>query len=335
MADEDTTPTKEVVVTETVAPPPAPAKDFDPEPENEPKKPIQETPLADEEKKNVSGGISLAVAFKEESNCSSDLPELEKKGLEELKQLVQSAIANREFSPPSESTPSPEIASVEVKPEDSPIIADDDGAKTVKAIAETVVPAVAPPPAEEEKTPLIWGVPLLEDERSDTVLLKFLRAREFKTKEAMAMIKNTVMWRRNFGIEGLLEEDLGLSEMEKVVFMSGVDREGHPVCYNAYGEFQNKELYAKAFADEEKHKKFLRWRIQYLEKGIRQVLNFRPGGISTMVQVTDLKNSPGPLKRDFPHAVGMLLDNYPEFVAKQVFKNSLSFLSFNWSPVLS
>lgn len=330
MADEDTTPAKEVVVTETVAPPPAPAKDSDPEPENDPKKPIQETPLADNEKKNPSGGIPLALAFKEESSFSSDLLEPENKALEELKQLVQSAIANREFSPPSESTPSPAIASVEAKPEDSPVFADDDGAKTVKAIAETVVSAVTPPPVEEEKTPLIWGVPLLGDDRSDTIHLKFLRARDFKTKEAMTMIKNTVTWRRDFGIEGLLEEDLGLSEMEKVVFMSGVDREGHPVCYNAYGEFQDKELYAKAFADEEKQKRFLRWRIQYLEKGIRQLLNFRPGGISTMVQVTDLKNSPGPLKRDFPHALGLLLDNYPEFVAKQVFLNvPWWYLAFN------
>lgn len=329
MADEDTTPAKEVVVTETLSPPPAPVKDSDPEPENDPEKPIQETRSGEEEKKSHSGGIPLAVAFKEESNFSSVFPEPEKKALEELKQLLQSAIANQEFSPPSESTP-PVAASAEAKPEDSPVSADDDGAKTVEAIAETVVPAAAPPPAEEEKTPLIWGVPLLWDERSETVLLKFLRARDFKAKEAMTMIKNTVTWRSDFGIERLLEEDLGLPEMEKVVFMSGVDREGHPVCYNAYGEFQNKELYAKAFADEEKQKRFLRWRIQYLEKGIRQFLNFNKGGISTMVQVTDLKNSPGPLKRDFPHALGLLLDNYPEFVAKQVFLNvPWWYLAFN------
>ncbi|KAL0909836.1 hypothetical protein M5K25_020736 [Dendrobium thyrsiflorum] len=320
MADEDTAPAKEVVVTETVTPLLALAKESNPEPEDNAKKLIQETPSAEDGKKSLSGGIPLAVAFKEESNFSSDLPEPEKKALEELKQLLQSAIANREFSPPSEPTP-PVTVSAEAKPEDSPVSADDDGAKTVEAIAETVVPAAAPPPEEEDKTPLIWGIPLLGDERSDTVLIKFLRARDFKAKEAMVMIKNTVAWRRDFGIEGLLEEDLDLAEMEKVVFMSGVDREGHPVCYNAYGDFQNKDLYAKAFADEEKQKKFFRWRIQYLEKGIRQLLDFRPGGISTMVQVTDLKNSPGPLKRDFPHALGLLLDNYPEFVKKQVFLN--------------
>ena len=54
----------------------------------------------------------------------------------------------------------------------------------------------------------IWGIPLLGDERSDVILLKFLRARDFKVKEALNMIRNTVRWRKEFGIEGLVEEDL-------------------------------------------------------------------------------------------------------------------------------
>ncbi|XP_074557654.1 patellin-3-like [Curcuma longa] len=242
--------------------------------------------------------------------------------------------------------------------EEKAVLTDEDGAKTLEAIEETVVPVAAPPlpetktPAaeapkavkEEEKaaTPptaptapepekvAIWGVPLLGDERSDTVLLKFLRARDFKVKEAMAMLKNAVLWRKEFGIEALLEEDLGVPELEKVVFMHGVDKEGHPVCYNVYGEFQNKDLYAAAFADEEKRKRFLRWRIQYLEKGIRNSLDFNPEGVSTMVQVTDLKNSIGLAKKELRQALDLLQDNYPEFAAKQVFINvPWWYLAFN------
>ncbi|KAI8012708.1 Patellin-3 [Camellia lanceoleosa] len=97
----------------------------------------------------------------------------------------------------------------------------------------------------------IYGIPLLADERSDVILLKFLRARDFKVKEAFTMLKNTVLWRKDFGIESLVEEDLGI-ELDKVVFMHGFDKEGHPVCYNAYGEFQNKDLYHNTFSDEEK-----------------------------------------------------------------------------------
>lgn len=137
------------------------------------------------------------------------------------------------------------------------------------------------------------------------------------------MIKNTVRWRKEFGIEELLEQDLG-DDLKKVAFMHGFDKEGHPVCYNVYGEFQNKELYQKTFSDEEKRQKFLRWRIQFLEKSIRK-LDFSPGGVCTIVQVNDLKNSPGPgkweLRQATKQALQLLQDNYPEFVAKQVFIN--------------
>lgn len=176
---------------------------------------------------------------------------------------------------------------------------------------------------EEKQEVRIWGIPLLQDERSDVILLKFLRARDFKVKEAFTMLKNAVKWRKDFGIEGLIDENIG-DDLDKVVFMDGFDREGHPVCYNVYGEFQNKELYKKTFADEEKRTKFLRWRVQFLERSIRK-LDFSPGGTCTIFQVSDLKNSPGPGKTELrlatKQALQLLQDNYPEFVAKQVFIN--------------
>ncbi|XP_048129848.1 patellin-3-like isoform X2 [Rhodamnia argentea] len=228
---------------------------------------------------------------------------------------------------------------------------DEDGAKTVEVDKETIVEVAAaapvaepepvkeaepsseaavPPKEEADSTPppppeevSIWGFPLLADERSDVILLKFLRARDFKVKDAFAMIKNTVRWRKEFGIEALLEEELG-AELDKVVFAHGFDTEGHPVCYNVYGEFHNKDLYQSTFADEEKRKKFLKWRIQFLEKSIRK-LDFGPTGVCTIFQVNDLKNSPGPAKRELRQATSqalqLLQDNYPEFVAKQVFIN--------------
>ncbi|KAJ0086027.1 hypothetical protein Patl1_07201 [Pistacia atlantica] len=231
-------------------------------------------------------------------------------------------------------------------------VVDEDGAKTVEAIKETIIPVSAPAaaeeaapaevtpaeePKEEEAIPIqpeevfIWGIPLLGDEKSDTILLKFLRARDFKVKDAFTMIKNTVRWRKEFGVDYLLEEDLG-NEWDKVVFMHGFDKEGHPVCYNVFGEFQNKELYQNTFADDEKRTKFLRWRIQLLEKSIRK-LDFSPSGICTLVQVNDLKNFSG-LKRELRlatnQALQLLQDNYPEFVAKQVFINvPWWYLAFN------
>lgn len=333
--------------------------------------------------------IPQSDSFKEESTRVSDLPETEKKALEELKQLVQDALNHHQFTalpppppPPKEEEQAPveveekspeeekkpETTLPEMKDECQPqetvsvvaetvVVAeaveekvDDDGAKTVEAIEETIVAVVAPPAeqpppppkeAEEAAAPpqdtkpeaanaaapppppeevFIWGIKLMEDERSDVILLKFLRARDFKVKEAFAMIKNTVQWRKEFGIDQLMDEELG-NDLEKVVFMHGFDKEGHPVCYNVYGGFQNKDLYQKTFSDEEKRQKFLRWRIQFLEKSIRK-LDFTPGGISTIVQVNDLKNSPGPgkweLRQATKQALQLLQDNYPEFVAKQV-----------------
>ncbi|XP_059460457.1 patellin-3 [Corylus avellana] len=232
-----------------------------------------------------------------------------RKTVQELKQLVQEAInSNRftfaqppqtkqEITPAAPSEPTPRI---EENPE-----------KEAQEVAKE---------AEEVS---IWGVPLLKDDRTDVILLKFLQARDFKVKDAFVMISNTLKWRKEFGIDALVDEDLG-DEWDKVVFMHGCDRNGHPVCYNAYGEFQNKDVYAKAFEDDEKRSNFLRWRIQFLEKSIRK-LDFSPGGISTIFQVNDLKNSPGPGKRELrlatKQALHVLQDNYPEFVAKQVFIN--------------
>ncbi|TKY68054.1 Patellin-3 protein [Spatholobus suberectus] len=175
----------------------------------------------------------------------------------------------------------------------------------------------------EEKEVSIWGVPLFKDERTDVILLKFLRARELRVKDALVMIHNTLRWRKEFNIDALLDQDLG-DDLDKVVFMHGHGREGHPICYNVYGEFQNRDLYHKAFSTEENRTKFLRWRIQLLERSIRN-LDFSPGGINTIFQVNDLKNSPGPAKRELrlatKQALQLLQDNYPEFVAKQVFIN--------------
>ncbi|EAY76673.1 hypothetical protein OsI_04628 [Oryza sativa Indica Group] len=406
------------------------------------KKVEEETPAveaeAKEEKKDEAaaaggdeaGAIEGTGSFKEESNLVADLPDPEKKALDEFKQLIAAALAACEFNLPppppppkakveaaveetkaeeskaeeepkaeepakeeepkaevaaaaaappeagteepkaeasseeakteepkaeaaadepakqeskAEAAPAEEAKPAEPEPEEKTVVVTEEEAatKTVEAIEETVVPAAAAPAAaatEEAAAPepevqaaaapepvLIWGVPLVgDDERTDTVLLKFLRAREFKVKEAMAMLRSAVLWRKRFGIESLLDADLALPELDSVVFYRGADREGHPVCYNVYGEFQDKDLYEKAFGDEEKRERFLKWRIQLLERGILSQLDFSPSGICSMVQVTDLKNSPpmlGKHRAVTRQAVALLQDNYPEFIAKKVFIN--------------
>ncbi|CAN6720301.1 unnamed protein product [Malus baccata var. baccata] len=247
--------------------------------------PVAAAAVEEADKKQIPRSL---ISFKEESNIVADLSDSERKALQELKQLVQEALNTHQFTSPktkpqparvseSESEPKP---THEPKMEEQPLIEAEELAK------ETTVPG---------------GVPLLKDERSDVILLKFLRARDLKVKDAFVMLCNTIQWQKEFGIGALVEEDLG-DDLEKVVFVHGYDRDGHPVCYNVFGEFQNKELYQKTFSDEEKRTKFLRWRVN------------------------DLKNSPGPAKNELrlatKQAIHLLQDNYPEFVAKQVLINA-------------
>ncbi|GAA0187025.1 hypothetical protein LIER_34313 [Lithospermum erythrorhizon] len=188
---------------------------------------------------------------------------------------------------------------------------------------ETEATPPPPPPPEEVS---IWGVKLLVDDSSDAILLKFLRARDFKVKEAFTMLKNVVQWRKEFGVDTLIEEETSSEGLDKVVYLHGIDKEGHLVLYNSFGEFQDKELYQNTFADAEKRTRFLRGIIQFFEKTIRN-LDFTPDGICTLFQVIDLKNSPGLFffKKDLRQAISQALelfqDNYPEFVAKQVYIN--------------
>eukprot|EP01018_Ginkgo_biloba_P003066 Gb_30605 [translate_table: standard] len=85
--------------------------------------------------------------------------------------------------------------------------------------------------------------------------------------------------------------------------------------------FEDKELYQKTFGDDGKCNRFLRWRIQLLEKGIQQ-LSFRTRGINSMVHITNLKNYPRPGKRGLRQATKQALaipeDNHPEFIARKV-----------------
>jgi hypothetical protein len=256
---EEVLATPDVVATDkdaVVAPPPAAEETEKPA---EDAKPADETAAATD-KKNLQ-----SVSFKEETNVVSELPESQKKALDELKQLIQEALNKHEFTAPPPPPPTKAAAEVaeEKKPEEEKkteeVVAEEkkveeeevekkeeepktetatepeakkeesvvevvekiatsteeDGAKTVEAIQESIVSVTVTDGeqpvtetvgeavvAEVEVTPTtpeeveIWGIPLLSDERSDVILLKFLRARDFKVKEAFTMIKQTVLWRK-------------------------------------------------------------------------------------------------------------------------------------------
>lgn len=169
----------------------------------------------------------------------------------------------------------------------------------------------------------LWGVPLLPSkghEGTDIVLLKFLKAKDFKVHEAFGMLWKTLKWRREYKTEGILDEKLD-SDLENLVCLISRDKEGHPSCFLDYGPFKDKELYKKVFGSEEKCDKFLRWKVQNMEKVIKK-LRFKNGGVNSIVQIIDLKNSPGPAMKEL-HSVSkkfmlLLQDYYPELIHKIV-----------------
>ena len=121
-------------------------------------------------------------------------------------------------------------------------------------------------------------------------------------------------------IDLVLDEDFG-SKLSFAAYMNGVDHEGHPICCNIFGIFESEELYQKTFRTEGKRGEFLRGRCQLMEKGIDN-LNLKPVGVSLLLQINDLKNLLGLSKKELGAAtkqvVGILQDNYPEMVAKNV-----------------
>eukprot|EP00250_Pteridium_aquilinum_P016439 c23104_g2_i1 orf=101-1693(+) len=278
---------------------------------------------------------------KEEEKTEEGNGEAAVEGASEVKETGEASVPSESpvvIDAPVAIDPPPVISNIPVAT-DTPVAPDVPPLEEVEVAAEEEK-NIAPPSEEashdrdiaieaEDDSPsledlALWGVPLLHskgDERTDVILLKFLRARDFKVNDAMSMLKDTVVWRKEFEADNLVEEEI-TSEFDSVAYMHGVDKEGHPVCYNHYGVFQDKELYQKTFGDEAQIKKFLRWRIQVLEKGM-QKLDFSPSGVHSMVQVIDLKDSPGFVKRRniTKKAFTLLQDNYPELVAKQIFIN--------------
>ncbi|KAL3828053.1 hypothetical protein ACJIZ3_016855 [Penstemon smallii] len=169
----------------------------------------------------------------------------------------------------------------------------------------------------------LWGVPLLpsaNDEGTDIVLMKFLKAKHYKVHEAFTLLRKTLKWRGDFWPEEEIncnnnnnnnnnDDDLWLSE--------GRDKEGRPLCYNLLGKkcHQNKYLSGEDY---------LRWRVGCLEKGIGN-LNFKAGGADSIIQIIDLENAPGPATKEvrliYKKLIPLLHDHYPGVVYKNLIIN--------------
>jgi hypothetical protein len=272
-------------------------------------------------KEETAVAVSKNASFREESNFLADLKESERKVLAELRDKVEAAIVEGKLfddgkpeekkkaeaavekevkeeagtEEKKEEVESKEEAKAEEKTEEEDKTATD--AKETKEEAEDkkeeagACEKVAAATDEEKTSAVVvdqdislWGVPLLPskgDEATDVVLLKFLRARDFKAGAAFEMLRRTLRWRR--GWKGFAGDEDGLpEELEGAFYVDGADREGHPVCYNALGVFADDAVYKKALGTEEGKAGFLRWRVRAMERHVAE-LDFKPGGVSSLL----------------------------------------------------
>ncbi|KAE8686081.1 Sec14p-like phosphatidylinositol transfer family protein, putative isoform 2 [Hibiscus syriacus] len=170
----------------------------------------------------------------------------------------------------------------------------------------------------------LWGVPLMPSKShagTDMVLLKFLKSENYNVHNAFEKLKKTLIWRREFKADGILEENLG-PYFEKVGYHRTVDRKGRPLFYNVYGDLKDNQN--KILGSEENCEKFLRWRVQYIEKCIKE-LNFEPGGADSVVQVMDWKEFHGLHTRELRSAYRkwwtMLEEYYPDIIHGTIIVN--------------
>ncbi|KAK7393417.1 hypothetical protein VNO78_21972 [Psophocarpus tetragonolobus] len=188
---------------------------------------------------------------------------------------------------------------------------------------ETLTPKEIAVAREQLREITIWGVPLLPSkahEGTDVVLRKFLKAKDYKVNDAFDMLQKTLIWRRVNNIDQIIDEDLG-PESGNSGFLCSRDREGRPVCYHVCGVIRDRRLYKKTLGSDIKCDQYLRWRIQLVEKAVEK-LCFREGGVDSILQVFDLKNTPMQGTKElhsFSKKTLVLFQNYyPELIHKNI-----------------
>lgn len=172
----------------------------------------------------------------------------------------------------------------------------------------------------------LWGVPLLPSkgyERTDLILKKFLKAKDYNAQNALEMIASTLMWREDFNVDSVLDEMFG-ADLDNIGIIEGTDNTGHPLCYQLYEGFKDREMLWKRLGNKESCDEFLRWRIKLMEGCIRK-LDFKPNGSDSVIQIIDVKNIPRPLLNELFQGskkyFSILQENYPGLIFRFVIVN--------------
>ncbi|KAI9492330.1 CRAL-TRIO domain-containing protein, partial [Zychaea mexicana] len=188
----------------------------------------------------------------------------------------------------------------------------------LKSRLPEVLKAASKSPEEPEPYTL-WGIALdkdFSDEKLNVLLVKFLRARDLNLDLASKMLSDSIAWRKEFKADSILDEEFDESVFGGVGYIHKTDKEGRPVCYNFYGELDQEAVFGDL-------QKFIRWRVQLMEKGVKLV-DFV--NVDTMVQIHDYKGvsmfgRTANSKQATKEIIKIMQDNYPKFLSTKFFVN--------------
>lgn len=148
--------------------------------------------------------------------------------------------------------------------------------------------------------------------KQNVVLLKFLRAREFRVEEAFEALSATLQWRKAFNVAALATETFPAS-FGPLGGVAGRDRGGRPITWSYYETMDVEQIFGK----EGDLTSFIRWRVQLMERAVAQ-LDFETG-IETVFQVHDYHGVSffsvnANVRRASKVIVELFQAHYPEFL---------------------
>lgn len=164
----------------------------------------------------------------------------------------------------------------------------------------------------------LWKANLeVQDDASDIVLLKYLRAEELDVQKAAERIKATMVFRADCCVDGLKDAEMP-DHFLGHDFVTGCDADGRPIMISRFGGMDIEKVFGDAEA-------FIRYRTKVMEQAI-DLLTFKKGAAEDLCQVhdysgvmtsmfnSDVKNGVTAISKIFG-------EHYPEFKGKTLFVN--------------
>jgi len=164
----------------------------------------------------------------------------------------------------------------------------------------------------------IWGVVLEEEnESSDIVLLKFIRAEEGDVDKAAGRIVSTLVFRAECQIDSLRDAELP-DYFQGHDSLSGVDVDGRPVLVSRFGGMDLERVFGDVEA-------FVRYRAKVMEQAMAR-LSFKRGEPEELTQVHDYSGVPlifqtSQVKGSVSAVTKVFSEHYPETKGKTIFVN--------------